>query len=47
MAQQPKGFWTDTKLEMCNMYVRGQRHARDAERHMLFRLCFPDKVDAA
>ena len=45
MAQQPKGFWTDDKLKSCQMYEPGLKHARDAERHMLFRLTFPDKQD--
>ncbi|MEB3025863.1 hypothetical protein, partial [Parvimonas sp. M13] len=45
MAQQPKGWFTDDKLKMFDMYEAGMRHARDAERHMLFYMCFPDKKD--
>jgi hypothetical protein len=45
MAQHAKAFWTDEKLKVCNVYEPGMKHARDALRHLLFRLCFPDKVD--
>lgn len=33
MAQQPKQFCTDEKLELWHMYKIGERHARDAIRH--------------
>lgn len=36
MAQQAKAFWTDEKLTMCGLYAKGQKHARDAERHLLY-----------
>lgn len=35
LAMHAKTFWTDEKLKMCNVYNRGMRHARDAERHLL------------
>ena len=35
LAMHAKTFWTDEKLKMCNLYSRGMRHARDAERHLL------------
>lgn len=40
MAQQAKTFWTDQKLEMCNVYAKGVKHARDALRHLLFHMTF-------
>lgn len=33
MAQHAKGFATDERLKQWNMWVKGQRHARDAVRH--------------
>lgn len=47
MAQQPKGWWTDEKLKRVGMYNAGLKHARDALRHMLFMLCFPNRTDEA
>jgi len=44
MAQHAKMFWTDDKLKLCGLYSRGMKHARDAERHLLYYLCYPDKV---
>ena len=35
LAMHAKSFWTDDKLKMCNLYNRGMKHARDAERHLL------------
>ena len=43
LAQQPKNFVTDEKLEIWKMYQKGQRHARDSIRHGLFWLLFRDK----
>jgi hypothetical protein len=40
MAQQPKGFVTDAKLEQWGYYKKGQRHARDAVRHACYYLLF-------
>lgn len=45
MAQQAKAFWGDDKLKLCGVYSAGQKHARDALRHLLFYLTFPDKTD--
>lgn len=42
MAQQAKAFWTDGKLKLCDLYEAGLKHARDAERHMLFMMAFPN-----
>lgn len=36
MAIQAKGFCTDQLLEQWGVYVKGQKHARDAQRHALF-----------
>jgi hypothetical protein len=36
MASQAKGFVDDTKLRKWDMYEPGMRHARDAERHLLY-----------
>lgn len=35
LAVHAKAFWTDEKLEMCGLYNKGLKHARDAERHLL------------
>lgn len=35
-----KGFCTDSKLQDWDMYVRGQKHARDAIRHGCYHLLF-------
>lgn len=35
LAVHAKTFWTDEKLKMCDIYNKGMRHARDAERHLL------------
>lgn len=40
MAQQPKMFCTDQKLEQWGYYKKGQRHARDAVRHGCYYLLF-------
>lgn len=45
MAQHAKAFWNDDNLKACGLYSPGQKHARDALRHLLFYLTFPDKVD--
>jgi hypothetical protein len=45
MAQQAKAFWTDDKLKLCGLYEPGMKHARDALRHLLYYMCFPDKGD--
>lgn len=39
LAMHAKTFWTDEKLKLCDVYVPGQKHARDAERHMLRFMC--------
>lgn len=39
LAQHAKAFWTDDKLKMCDLYNKGMRHARDAERHLLRFIC--------
>lgn len=41
LAVHAKQFWTDDKLQLCNAYHRGMKHARDASRHLLFLLCWP------
>jgi hypothetical protein len=45
LAQQAKAFWNDDNLKACGLYIKGQKHARDALRHTLFYLTFPDKED--
>lgn len=45
LAQQAKAFWNDDNLKSCGLYSPGLKHARDAERHLLFYLTFPDKQD--
>lgn len=46
MAQQAKVFWTDEKLKMVGLYEPGMKHARDALRHLLYYLCWPNKKEA-
>jgi hypothetical protein len=45
MAQAAKAFWTDEKLKSCQIYSAGLKHARDACRHLLYYMTFPDKRD--
>ena len=40
MAQQTKGFCTDSKLKQWGMYQVGKSHARDAIRHGCYYLLF-------
>lgn len=40
MAQQPKGFCTDKKLEEWGYYKAGLKHARDAIRHGCYYMLF-------
>jgi hypothetical protein len=40
MAQQAKGFCTDEKLQDWGLWVKGQKHARDAIRHGIYYLLF-------
>lgn len=40
MAQEPKTFCTDTKLEEWGLYKPGMRHARDAIRHGCYAYLF-------
>lgn len=35
-----KGFCTDAKLKEWNLYLRGQKHARDAIRHACYQILF-------
>jgi hypothetical protein len=42
MAQQAKQFWTDAKLDMFGMNPKGLKHGRDALRHLLYYLLFPN-----
>lgn len=44
MAQQAKQFWSDEKLDHFGLYPKGLRHGRDALRHLLYYILFPDKV---
>lgn len=39
-AHQAKAFVTDAKLKEWEFYVRGQRHSRDAVRHVVYYLLF-------
>lgn len=39
-AQQAKNFCDDEKLQAWNLWIKGQRHARDAIRHGVFFLMF-------
>lgn len=39
LAMHAKTVWTDDKLKMCDLYNKGMKHARDAERHMLRYMC--------
>lgn len=43
MAQAAKTFWTDDKLKIIDAYSPGMRHARDALRHLLLLMIFPDR----
>ena len=43
MAQQAKGFWTDQKLDYFGLNPKGLRHGRDALRHLLYYILFPNK----
>lgn len=45
MAQHAKTFWTDEKLKLCNVYSPGLKHARDALRHLLYYMCYPNQGD--
>lgn len=43
LAQAAKTFWTDSKLKLVGAYTPGMRHARDALRHLLLMMIFPNK----
>jgi len=40
MASQAKGFCDDEKLKAWNLWIRGQKHARDAIRHGIYWMLF-------
>lgn len=42
MASFAKSFWTDDKLRMFDAYLPGMKHGRDALRHLLYYMAFPD-----
>lgn len=42
MAQQPKKFVTDARLDDWKYYKKGQKHARDAIRHGTYYMLFND-----
>lgn len=42
LAQNPKKWWTDEKLKGTGMWATGVRHGRDAVRHLLYYMTFPD-----
>lgn len=42
MASHAKAFWTDKKLNMFGLNPKGLKHGRDALRHLLYYICFPD-----
>jgi hypothetical protein len=44
-AQLAKQFCTDDKLKEWGLYERGERHSRDATRHLCFYLLFGKKED--
>jgi hypothetical protein len=43
MAQHAKKFWTDDLLKQCSLYSAGLHHARDAERHLLYYMAYPNQ----
>jgi hypothetical protein len=43
MAQHAKKFWTDELLKKCGLYSAGLHHARDAERHLLYYMTYPNQ----
>jgi len=45
LAQQPKAVFNDSNLKMMGVYSPGLKHARDAERHLLYHMAFPEKTD--
>jgi hypothetical protein len=42
MAQHAKAFATDELLKKCGIYSPGLHHARDAERHLLYYMAYPN-----
>jgi len=46
MAQHAKQWWTDEKLKRFGIYPKGLKHGRDALRHLLYYMLFPNKVNA-
>jgi hypothetical protein len=46
MAQHAKAMWTDDNLKRVGLYNPGLKHARDAERHLLYYMAKPTDVDA-
>jgi len=42
LAQQAKKFWSDVKLDHFGMNPKGLRHGRDALRHLLYYILFPN-----
>lgn len=41
LAMHAKTVWTDEKLKMFGVYIPGQKHARDAQRHLCRFMCEP------
>lgn len=46
MASHAKAFWTDDKLKHFGLYPTGLRHGKDALRHLLYYMLFPQKAGA-
>ena len=42
MATHAKGFWGDNKLDLFGLNPKGLKHGRDALRHLLYYMCFPE-----
>jgi len=42
LAQQAKKWWTDEKLDVFGLNPKGLRHGRDALRHLLYYILFPN-----
>jgi hypothetical protein len=45
LAQAAKSTWNDNVLKICGLYNPGLKHARDACRHLLYYMCYPDRND--
>lgn len=46
LAQHAKAMWTDNNLKRCSLYSPGQKHARDASRHLFYYMAKPQDKDA-